>query len=207
MSRAGCAGACRAGSREGGPGAGTRCQSPERVGRGGLCSLPAPGKAQFHRTRRGTPCPVLPLRALPAPALARGSSTRGAAPGFGNLIRAVPGAGAALGSPAGAGAAEQVWAQLLHGSAIPSAVRKGPYKLHSEVGIPREAPWCCGRSCLGAGCAGDRREVRVDVGMARGEGRRGSTTPPVTALPWHFHVALSLLCCWMGRTSRKSDLH
>lgn len=70
-------------------------------------------------------------------------------------------------------------------------------------GDPQRSPWCCGRSCLGAGCAGGRREAHVGVGMARGEGR----TPPITAPPQHFHVALSLLCCWTGRTSRKSDLH
>lgn len=143
MRRAGCAGACRApaplclGAGRVVPGAGTRCQSLERAGGlpGGLCSLPAPGKAQPQGTRRDTHCPVLPLRALPAPALPHSGSTGGAAPGFWNLIRAVPGAGAALGSPAGAGAAEQVWAQLLHGSGqspvpwvVSAGAGKGPCK-------------------------------------------------------------------------------
>lgn len=172
--------------------AGMRCQSPERAGgglRGGLCSLPAPGKAQPQRMCP-MQCPILPPKALPSPALARGGSTGGAAPGFGNLIRAVPGAGAALGSPAGAGAAEPVRARLLHGS--------------GQCRVPQRSPWCCGRSCLGVGCAGGRREAHADVGMARGESRRAAQLL-LSLLPhgismWQY----PLLGCW---TSRKSDLH
>lgn len=206
LRRAGCAGACRApaplclragGWSQGlcrGSGAGMRCQSPER--RGGCLEGFVPSQPRV-RTRCGTQYPIPPPpQALLSPALAGGGSTRGAGLGFGNLIRAVPGAGAALGSPAGAGAAEQVWARLLHGSgqfpvpwAVSAGTGKGPYKHHSKVGTPKEAsgavegaPWV-----WGALEAGERLMLMW--------GRQGgSTTHLIAALPWRFHVALSPRC-------------
>lgn len=203
------------GSREGGPRGFAEAQGQERgagaqSGRGGLpggfCSLPVPGKTQPQK-RDVAPTALSSPRTLPSPALARGGSTGGAAPGFGNLIRAVPGAGAALGSPAGAGAAEQVWARLLHGSgqfrgpwkrAVSAETGKGPYKHHSKVGTPREAPGAV-EGAASAGCAGGGREVRVDVEMARGEGRRAAPLL-ISLLPhgismWHYP------CCAAGQAT------
>lgn len=144
------------GSREGSPRGFAEAQGQERgagaqSGRGGCPegSVPSQSRVRQPQKRDVAPTALSCPRTLPSPALARGGSTGGAAPGFGNLIRAVPGAGAALGSPAGAGAAEQVWARLLHGSgqfrvpwkrAVSAGTGKGPYKHHSKVGTAREAP-------------------------------------------------------------------
>lgn len=138
------------GSREGGPrgfaeAQGQECDARARSGRGGGCLEGfVPFQPRVRHSPRGRDvalsAPSSPPRALPSPALAGGGSTGEAALGFGNLIRAVPEAGAALASPAGAGAAEQVWARLLHGSGQNTTARWGPPE--KPLVLWKELPGC-----------------------------------------------------------------